>query len=250
MIPKNRELFSDLSVFESLFFQPEEHPWRALYAMIQYMDACAGDIHMDPPLMSTLAWPEDLLCFNFDNKGSSTLRSHMTVERPLHVRGGENLKSDPNVYVRGPVVFGRDVTLRKGAVVTGPSYVGNGVIIGQGCRVKNSIIREQSEICFGTRVSFAIIGNCVRIGEQAVLSDQPLNDNPVAYPDDGICPTYPSGLDANIHNLGLVAGDGCQVGGGAIFASGVILRPGTIVREGMRLLRSAVYTDTVSRDHL
>ena len=64
--------------------------------------------------------------------------------------GGHRLKSDEGVHIRGPVVFGKDVILRKGVVITGPSFVGDRAVVGQGCRVKNSTIRADSEIQFGT----------------------------------------------------------------------------------------------------
>jgi hypothetical protein len=49
--------------------------------------------------------------------------------------------------------------------------------------------------------------------------------------------------------LGLIAGDRCKVGGGAIFVPGVILLPFTTVLEGVSLRRRAVYIGTVQDEY-
>ena len=238
MIPKNKELFSNLSDIERLFFDDEAYPWEALLKMIAFMNVCAGDHGQEPPLLPSRDWPPELRCIKDEERESSTPTNFMAIERLLHVRGGHRLKSDEGVHIRGPVVFGKDVILRKGVVITGPSFVGDRAVVGQGCRVKNSTIRADSEIQFGTRVAHAVIGSGVFIGPNAVLNDRTLNGN-------GEDIGYGEGVSTNMRHLGLIAGDRCKVGGGGIFVPGVILLPGTTVLEGVRLRRRAVYSRTV-----
>ena len=234
MIPKNRELFSNLSDIEHLFFDDEAYPWEALLKMVSFMYSCVGDRDKTPPLPP--CWPPALRCIRDEKREDSTPPNFMAIEREAQVRGGSELCSDQDVHVKGPVIFGRDVTLRKGAVITGPSYIGDGVIIGQGCRVKNSILLRGAEIEFGTRVAHSIIGSGAYIGQGARLCDRPLRGGVVEYDRD---------VSTNMTRFGLVTGDRCMVGGGAIFVPGVILLQGTTVLEGVRLRRRTVYGGTV-----
>ncbi len=233
MIPKNKELFSNLNEVERLFFDEEAYPWEALLKMVSFMYACVGDRCKSPPLPP--CWPPELRCIRDEKREDWTPPNFMAIEREAQVRGGSELCSDQDVHVKGPVIFGKGVTLRKGAVITGPSYVGDGVTIGQSCRLKNSIVLGGAEIEFGTRVAHSIIGSRTYIGQGARLCDRPLRGGVVEY-----------GPDVSTHmaRFGLVAGDRCMVGGGAIFVPGVILLPGTVVLEGMRLSRRAVYSRT------
>lgn len=230
MLPKNKDLFADLTEIERLFIDPEAYPWGALVAMMDLMRACAGNPKAVPPVEPAREWPELFPRFDSDKKDPFTPINEIVMERIIHVRGGNGLKCDPDVYVHGPVVFGEGVRLRKGAVVTGPSFIGDGVVIGQGCRIKNSIIRAGTEVQFSTRVAHAVLGRKVFVGANAVLSDRPVfSSEVVIWEPNG--PNVVTGLE----ELGLMAGDRCRIGGGVIFTPAVMLFPRTSVREGARI---------------
>lgn len=246
MIPTNGDLFADLTDIERLFIDPTQSPWEGLQWMMRFMQDRMGDYSLNPPREPKEEWPSILPYYK--RCETRTPHTYLSVERSLHFRGGWGLKSDPNVYINGPVVFGKNVTIRKGAVVTGPSYIGDNVLIGQGCRVKNSIIRSGTEIQFGTRVAHAVLGRDVFIGANAVLNDRPFDGSEVVYVSttqrhaSGVTGHHTRIHDTGLKELGLIAGDRVRVGGGAVFAPGVILCSETRVEMGARILRCAVYS--------
>lgn len=228
MIPKNKELFAGLDDIERLFLDWNEYPWETLRRLAEFFE---GFMRNGTP------WPESMPPYTEVNADAS----HHVLEiigsfGTGGIRGGRDIGTDENVYLRGPVYLGRNVRLRKGAVITGPCYIGDDVIIGQGCRVKHAIIRRGAEIQFGTRAANCFIGDDVFIGAGAVLNDRPLNGKSVVYR------SASPALDTRCFNLGLMAGDGCRIGGGAVFAPGVILGREVTIVEGIRLLHPACYS--------
>lgn len=231
MIPKNKELFADLDAVERLFLLGEEYPWRALECLAGAFNGYASGVapwHENMP-------PYTEVNADADHHVSEIIGSFGTSA----IRGGWDIGTDEDVFLRGPVYVGRNVRLRKGAVITGPCFIGDDVIIGQGCRVKHAVIRRGAEIQFGTRAANCVIGAHVFIGAGAVLNDRQLNGKSVVYRRRPVL--YGSELDTKCNKLGLMAGDGCQIGGGAVFAPGVILGREVTVAEGVRLRQPAYY---------
>jgi NDP-sugar pyrophosphorylase family protein len=235
-------LFANLTDVERLFFEPEGYPWEALLAMFKLTAECAGILKTEPLVKPVRDWPACLPLFDAEKKDPSTPINFVAMERRIHIRGGDGLKSDQNVHIHGPVILGKNVTLRKGAVVTGPSYIGDGVVIGQGCRIKNSIIRSGAEIQFGTRLAHSVLGRRVFVGANAALSDTQPMPGKILVPDH----SGPN-IETDLEELGLMAGDHCWIGCGAVIAAAVILERKMRVREGARIREAgvALRTDTV-----
>lgn len=236
MLPKNPEIFSELTWLEKLIFRPEEYPWQALLRMFGLLVSCQH---------GWKRWPRLLPCYTQDGDKMQLHNGVVEVVGSIHVRGGEGLKSDENARIKGPVILGRNVTLRKCAVVTGPCILGDNVVIGHNCRVKNSIIRADSHVYYGTRVSNAVIGRGVRIDPNAVLPDTPVFGcrSNISY----LCRTregrgaHDREIDTMLPELGIMAGDKSVIGAGAVCAPGVILLPETKVAHGCRIRWAGVY---------
>lgn len=231
MIPKNKKLFADLDAVERIFLAEDEYPWEALRRLAEFFEGFTSD---------GIPWPESMPPYtevnaDADHHVSEIIGSFGTSG----IRGGWDIGTDENVFLRGPVYVGRNVKLRKGAVITGPCFIGDGVIIGQGCRVKHAVIRRGAEIQFGTRAANCVIGAHVFIGAGAVLNDRQLNGKSVVYRRRPAL--YGGELDTKCNKLGLMAGDGCQIGGGAVFVPGVVLGREVTVAEGIRLRDQGYY---------
>mgnify|MGYP001571083924 CR=1 FL=1 len=211
MIPQNGDLFRNPSEAEQLLILPDEYPWKALDRMEKMFAQFQS---------GALPWPANMPPYTEVNRNAQ--QHVLEIIGAFHsgpVRGGWDVSTDENVYLRGPVYLGRNVKLRKGAVITGPCHIGDGVTIGQGCRVKHSIIRSGTEIQFGTRVAHSVIGANVFVGAGAVLNDRPLSGGEVEIPR----ATYMRRTGRK--HMGLMAGDGALIDGGSVFVSGVILMP-------------------------
>lgn len=207
--------------------EPDRYPWEALEVMARLLASYAGDPDAIPRVESSQPWPKEYPCYRECAQNGAPLL-FMTVDRPVHIRGGWGLKCDSDVYIRGPVVLGRGVRLRKGVVITGPCFIGDGVIIGQGCRIKHSIIRREAVIEYSVRVAYSLIGEKAYVGQHAALNHERLDGLPISiggFEDGGP-------IETHAENLGLMAGDGSRVGGGAVIFPGTILKSNGIVPEG------------------
>jgi len=213
----NKQLFSGLSRVEKVFIRPDEEPMVAFFRLMIFMQNCERKLYK---------WPELLFPQFGEALGrNGSERHHGTIvnQGSAHVRGGWGLNSDENTTLKGPLVLGRNVILRKGAVVTGPCWIGDDVVIGHACRIKHSVLLPGANITFGTRVSHALIGRDVHVGSNVVLEDE-----------------VPPGMKDDSFAMGLIAGDGCWIGGGAIIAPNVILKPGENVACGEIVRRSSL----------
>ncbi len=236
MFPKICDLYSDLTEWEEFFINPDKYPWEALTAMMDFMIACAGIMSGNKIIQpATREWPESLVTFNERDCKIKSPARFLDIARSVQVKGGHGLKGDDSVYIRGPIIFGRDVRLRQGAMIIGPAYIGDNTTIGQNCYVKNSILRDGVEIEFCTRVSSAFLGRQVFVGSNSVLSDRPFDEGFVTLNDqDG------EELQTALPRLGLMAADHVRIGGGAVFVPGVILARNEKIRPGTHIMQSGV----------
>lgn len=249
MFLKNRNMFWDLNEIERLFIDPDKYPWEALAAMMQFMMDCAGQKRSGIDQKPTREWPKDLITLNVRDSEMKSPSRFLTIERSAQVKrcvpavGEYDLKSDQEVYIRGPVILGNNVKLRKGVAIIGPAYIGDEVVIGQGCRVKESILRNRVKIEYNTLVAHAVLGSSVFVGSNSVLSDRPISRRLVTLHDE-----EGRKNKTELSQLGLMAGDGTRIGGGAVFVPGVILSRDKIVLPGARILRSGVASDSMVDD--
>lgn len=206
---KNSALFSNLTETERLFLDPDGTPWGSIQAL--------PDVFLDQERLLS-HWPR---LHDLKPHELNCHRGNIKLEGSAQLWGGKDLQSDDNCLIGGPIVFGRNVVIRRSAVITGPCFIGDNVLIGHGCRIKHAIIRSGVKVEFNTRLVFSTVGRNVRIGSGAVFDDDPI---PV-----DIAEQYP-GLTA----CGVAIGDGSRIGGGAIFAPGAAIAPGVNIKMGTR----------------
>lgn len=237
MIPKNGNLFTGLSEIEEKLLPPDEYPWQSLTRMLQFQTACRERRE---------SWPAEFPCTH-DLEEEVMSRHHGTVDSfgSLHVRGGACLKSDEDTKIIGPIILGKGVTLRKGAIVTGPCWIGDDVFIGHSCRITRSIILPGTKIVGQTRVSMSILGRNVEIGASVSLNDRHIvhPDEEIEYWDTDHCDRRGEQvpIKTGLVELGAIIGDGSRVGGGATLAPGAILFPRCIVNYAAQLLAKHPY---------
>lgn len=226
MLPKNKDLFGKLTPEIAPFFLPKEPPWKALQKAMSFLEDCKSGIR---------PWPESLPRYiRPTGKEADEAQGDIPSFGAIHVRGGSGLKSDKHSQIIGPVVLGKGVKIRKGAVLTGPCWIGDGVTIGYGCRIKRSVILAGTEIVFGTLLAHAVIGERVRIGPSVVSEYEPC-------PPDSTVQFFEK--DTGLAQLGLIAGDGCWIGGGGVFGPGVVLAQNSRLGAAARCLYGRLYSE-------
>ncbi len=141
-------------------------------------------------------------------------------ERERYYRIGGRISMTPPVYI------GRDVIVED-EVQLGPyTVLCDGVKVGRGATVMNSILLEGSEIGARAKVSDSIIGSGAVIGEGTVIYS--------SWSDGGSVWTRVKGklMDSGCSRLGAIVGDGSIIGRGAILVPGVVIMPNKVIEDG------------------
>ncbi|MFA5935663.1 MAG: hypothetical protein WC787_02315 [Patescibacteria group bacterium] len=214
MIPKNADIFQNLTPYEEEFIRPDEYPWQALVRFFSFMDDCKKD-----PSKWPAHFPE------LDSEKMEGAHGTIATFGRVHVRNAEDLKSDENTEIFGPSIFGKDVKVRKGTVITGPCWIGDGVMVGVGCRIKHSILLPGAKIVYGTRITHSIIGRGALVGSGVNLEASPFETESVRYEE----------TDTKMVELGVFVGDRARISAGVTCGAGVILAPDERIKSGVVL---------------
>ena len=127
---------------------------------------------------------------------------------------GENVIIESGSVIKGPVVLGDFVRVKKGAEISEYSVIGDNCIIGGEASVKRSIVLQNTHIGPKSELRGAIIGKrCV------------LEENVAVYE-------------------GAILSDDCQIGKGAEIPPGIRVWPGKIIEEGTRLTTDLIWGKT------
>lgn len=209
----NSMLFSEISEEESDILRPDESPWESLSRFTHSVEA-----------IRTRSQPVPEAWRSFQELEARVAKSHAEIdpEGKARIWGGEGLDSDSTAYIKGPVVLGKNVTIRRGAVITGPCWIGDNAHIGHNCRVKYAIIRENTRIVYGTHLAYSVIGRGVHVGKSVIFDDFP--------PPELFRKMFPV-----FEACGSAIGDSCRIGAGSIFGPFTALMPRTIVPLGTKL---------------
>lgn len=143
--------------------------------------------------------------------------------------------------IEGNVVFGANVRVEAGAVIKGPAYIGDNVIVGTNSLVRQSSVEANSVVGFGSEVARSYVGPGCQLHHNFV-GDSVLEGN--CNPSWGTCFAnwrfdnktvtvhYPSfERQTNRTKLGAIVGDGaffginCSVMPGATVAANSIVFP-------------------------
>jgi mannose-1-phosphate guanylyltransferase / phosphomannomutase len=129
----------------------------------------------------------------------------------LDVWVGEGTEIHPSVQLRGPVVVGRNCRIREGAIIESHTALGDNCLVEQGATVSRSVL--WSNVFVGARATLhgAVVGRGVTLK-------------------DGV------GL-----NEGVVVGDKCFVGSGAVLHADVKVWPEKTIEAGANLNISLIW---------
>jgi mannose-1-phosphate guanylyltransferase / phosphomannomutase len=143
------------------------------------------------------------------------------IELPARRAGGAlaapGAEVAPGARIFGRVLLGRESRVRDGAVINGPTVIGDNTVVESGARIDQSIVWANSYVGRGARLQ-----SCV-VGRQCIIH-----------------------ADARIAE-GAVIGDGSAVGPGADIRPGVKLWPNKQIDAGAVVTASLVYGSQARR---
>jgi len=130
---------------------------------------------------------------------------------------GEGSLIESGALIKGPTIIGDNVEIRQGAYIRGNCIIGDNCVIGHATEIKNSIMLNGSKAAHFAYVGDSILGNNVNLGAGTRLANIYLRNIKIIITTKG--KKYRTDLD----KLGAIMGDGTQTG------CNCVCNPGTLV---------------------
>lgn len=158
------------------------------------------------------------------------VRSHLQATNLGQIIGQPFIGSDVQIgagtfiehgaVIYGPTIIGENCIIRAGAYIRGRALIGNQVVVGNSSEIKNSVVMDQTAIAHFNYVGDSILGFRSHLGAGAILSNLKIPVGEIIIQTlDG---AWPTGLT----KCGAFVGDDCEVGCNSV------LNPGSIVGQG------------------
>lgn len=132
---------------------------------------------------------------------------------------GKDTLIEEGAIIEGPCVIGDNCIIRHGARLRGGVLLGHGCVVGHCSEIKHSILLNGAKAPHFNYVGDSVLGFGVNIGAGAKTAN--------VRHDKGLVRI--SGVNTGLKKLGLIAGDGVQIGCNAVTNPGTVLFPGTQV---------------------
>lgn len=123
----------------------------------------------------------------------------------------------PTIAMGGPMIIGPRAQVRQGAFLRGRIIIGEHVVIGNSCEIKNSIIFDEAQVPHFNYVGDTIMGYKSHLGAGAVTSNVKSDKSLVkVHAEDGDVAT-------RLKKFGAIIGDHVEIGCNSV------LNPGTVI---------------------
>ncbi len=144
-----------------------------------------------------------------------------------NVRIGRGTVIEHGAVVLGPSIIGENCQIRAGAYIRGNVIVGNDCVLGNSCEFKHCILFNSATVPHFNYVGDSILGYKAHLGAGVILSNVKLTKETIKVTHHG--KTY----DTDLRKLGAVIGDHVEIG------CNVVLNPGSVVGRN-----SVIYAGT------
>jgi len=206
----SHELFFDLASFKhQTLFSKGEPVWNTLKHLKAYLDSYAlGVVECDLPETAVL-------------------------ENPELISIGKGTVIEPGVYIQGPCVIGENCILRHGCYVRPYVLTGDNCVIGHATEAKHAIFLNGAKAPHFNYVGDSILGNGVNLGAGVICANFRLDQKPVPIR------VKDEMFSTGLEKLGVIVGDGSQVGCNAALSPGLLLKKKSLIRPGSSVLESS-----------
>lgn len=163
--------------------------------------------------------PWDLLEANMRvlNKLESNIAG--TIEDGVHVEGivyvGKEAIICSGTYIKGPVYVGEESSIGPNSCIKPYSSIGRRVNIDSGVEVKNSILLNGVRVGHGSYISDSIIGEGCDLGVGTIIANRRLDEKTVKMK------IRDKTIDTDLRKMGVVVGDRVKTDVGVLFMPGV-----------------------------
>lgn len=139
------------------------------------------------------------------------------IERNVSI--GEGTKIYPHAFIGDGVVIGRNCLIGQNTTLRGPLILGDGCVVGPSSEIVGSIFLPGARAAHKNFVAHSIVGRDVNLGAGAETANVKLD---LGLTEVSI-KTEEGKVFTGLRKFGAVIGDGCSIGGNAVFSPGTLL---------------------------
>lgn len=147
----------------------------------------------------------------------------------------------PSAYIDGPTIIGKDSEIRHCAYIRGNAIIGEGVVIGNSCEVKNAIIFNKSQVPHFNYVGDSILGYHAHMGAGSIVSNLKSDGKNITVKDEF------EKVETGLRKFGAIVGDNVEIGCNSV------LNPGTVIGKNSNVyplarVRGLVRENSIYKD--
>lgn len=147
----------------------------------------------------------------------------------------------PSAYIDGPTIIGKDSEIRHCAYIRGNAIIGEGVVIGNSCEVKNAIIFNKSQVPHFNYVGDSILGYHAHMGAGSIVSNLKSDGKNITVKDEF------EKVETGLRKFGAIIGDNVEIGCNSV------LNPGTVIGKNSNVyplarVRGLVRENSIYKD--
>ncbi len=129
----------------------------------------------------------------------------------------KDAKVNKSAEIHGPCIIDKDAEVRCNAFIRGSVIIGKGVVFGNSCEIKNSILYDNVQVPHFSYVGDSILGSHSHLGASSITSNLKSDKKDIVINYEG------EKIVTNMRKIGAFLGDNVEVG------CGCVLNPGTII---------------------
>lgn len=143
------------------------------------------------------------------------------IAKDVQIGAGTTVEHGAVIY--GPTIIGENCVIRAGAYIRGRVLIGNQVVIGNSSEIKNAVIMDQAAVAHFNYVGDSILGFRSHLGAGAICSNLKIPVGEI------IIQTLDGAFPTGLQKCGAFVGDDCEIGCNSV------LNPGSIIGYGSTL---------------
>ncbi|WP_457756164.1 hypothetical protein [Thermodesulfatator indicus] len=136
---------------------------------------------------------------------------------------GRGVLVEPGALIKGPTCIGDFSEVRQGAYIRGSTYVGERCVVGHTTEIKNSIMLNNAKAGHFAYLGDSILGNNVNLGAGTKLANLKLKGNTIKIR------IGEEIVDTGLRKLGAILGDQVQTGCNSVTNPGTLIAPHSLI---------------------
>jgi len=140
---------------------------------------------------------------------------------------GEGSLIESGALIKGPTIIGNNVEIRQGAYIRGNCIIGDNCVVGHATEIKNSIMLNGAKAAHFAYVGDSILGNNVNLGAGTRLANIYLRNIKI------LIMTKQKKYRTDLNKLGAIIGDGTQTGCNCVCNPGTLVGKSSLIFPGV-----------------